>query len=105
MVRRALLHSRGRLSFLVGDDIREGHEGDFVFAPRNTCHAFWVDSETAAFFMATRPPDLNSPWPKWRCEPPTRNPALGATPPSNITDEQYRRYKMENLPGPIPRIP
>lgn len=48
----------GELTFLVGDEIRKGHKGDFVFVPRNTRHAFRVGSETAVFLNGYTPAGL-----------------------------------------------
>ena len=93
----------GELTFLVGDDIRPGKAGDFVFVPRNTRHAFRVDSETAAFLNGYTPASIELAVAECAMPAPTRTiPPKGATPPPNMTPEQSRRYGMDNLPGPNP---
>ena len=48
----------GECTFLVGDEIKVGRKGDFVFVPRNTRHAFRVDSDTAVFLNGYTPAGL-----------------------------------------------
>jgi hypothetical protein len=96
----------GDITFLVGDEIREGHKGDFVFVSRNTRHAFRVDSETAAFLNGYAPAGLELAIAEMAMPAPSRTiPPRGATSPPAMSDEQYRRYGMDNLPGPNPLAP
>ena len=46
----------GEITFLVGDKITTARTGDYVMVPRNTPHAFRVESEQCDSSMATRPP-------------------------------------------------
>lgn len=93
----------GDLTFLVGDEIREGHKGDFVFVPRNTRHAFRVDSDTAAFLNGYTPSGLELAVAELAMPAPSRTiPPKGATLAPNLSDEDYRRYGMDTVPGPNP---
>lgn len=93
----------GECSSLVGEEISTARAGDFVFVPRNTRHAFRVESETAVFLNGYTPAGLElavienaMPAPERVLPPP------GATPMPQLTPEQYRRYGMDNAPGPNP---
>lgn len=93
----------GGLTFLVGEEIRTAGKGDFVFVPRNTRHAFRVDSETAAFLNGYSPSGLELAVAELAVPAPSRTiPPKGATPPPAMTPELMRRYGMDNLPGPNP---
>jgi quercetin dioxygenase-like cupin family protein len=93
----------GSLTFLVGDEIREGHKGDFVFVPRNTRHAFRVDSETAVFLNGYTPAGLERAVTELAMPAPSRTiPPKNATHMPKMTPDDYRRYGMDNLPGPNP---
>jgi quercetin dioxygenase-like cupin family protein len=95
----------GEITFLVGDDIKVGRKGDFVFVPRNTRHAFRVEKE-AAFLNGYTPAGLELAIAEMAMPAPSRSiPPKGATPPPNMSDEQYRRYGIDNLPGPNPLAP
>ncbi len=50
----------GEITFLVGDEIKTGRSGDFIMVPRNTRHAFRVDSETARFLNGYTPASLEA---------------------------------------------
>lgn len=50
----------GEIAVLVGDEIRTAHKGDFVMVPRNTRHAFRVESETARFLNGYTPASLEA---------------------------------------------
>ncbi len=96
----------GEITFLLGEEIRVGRKGDFVFVPRNTRHAFRVDSETAVFLNGYTPAGLELAVREMAMPAPKREiPPRGATPPPQMTEEQYRRYGMVNLPGPNPLAP
>lgn len=93
----------GEVSFLVGTEIKHGVKGDFVFVPRNTRHAFRVESETAAFLNGYTPAGLELAIEEMAMPAPSRTiPPKGATPPPNMNPEQYRRYGMDNAPGDDP---
>ncbi|MBV8702070.1 MAG: hypothetical protein JO118_00025 [Acetobacteraceae bacterium] len=93
---------QGEITFLVGDEIKAGRKGDFVFVPRNTRHAFRVDKE-AAFLNGYTPAGLELAIAEMAMPAPSRTiPPTGATPLPNMSPEQYRRYGMDNLPGPNP---
>lgn len=93
----------GEVTFLVDDEIREGRKGDFVFVPRNTRHAFRVDSETAAFLNGYAPAGLELTVAELAMPAPFRTiPPKNATPPPPMTPELMRRYGMDNVPGPNP---
>ena len=96
----------GDLTFLVGEDIRTAHSGDFVFVPRNTRHAFRVDSATAKFLNGYTPASLEAAVVELALPAPERViPPKGATPMPQLSAEQLRRYGMDNLPGPNPLAP
>lgn len=93
----------GDITFMVAGEIRTGGKGDFVFIPRDTPHAFRVDSDTASFLNGYTPSGLELAVTECAMPAPTRTiPPKGATPPPNMSEEQYRRCGMENLPGPNP---
>ena len=96
----------GECTFLVGEEIRTASAGDFVFVPRNTRHAFRVDSETAKFLNGYTPAGLELSIIEHGMPAPTRTiPPKGATPPPAMTPELMRRYGMDNVPGPNPLAP
>ena len=95
--------TKGEVTFLVGEEIKKGKAGDFVFVPRNTRHAFRVDSETAEFLNGYTPAGLELAVAEMAMLAPSRTiPPKGATPPPAVTPELMRRYGMENVPGPNP---
>ena len=96
----------GELTFLVGDEIRSARQGDFVFVPRNTRHAFRVDSEVAKFLNGYTPSGLEMSVVEQAMPAPRREiPPKGATPPPAMTPELMRRYGMDNVPGSNPLAP
>ena len=98
--------TKGEITFLVGDEIRQARAGDFVFVPRDTRHAFRVNSETAEFLNGYTPAGLELAVMECAMPAPSRTiPPKGATPPPDMSEEQYRRYGMDNLPGPNPLAP
>ena len=97
------LIQEGELTILVGDNIRTAREGDFVYVPRNTRHAFRVDSETAKFLNGYTPSGLEMAVVEQAMPAPRREiPQKGATPPPAMTPELMRRYGMDNVAGPNP---
>ena len=96
----------GELTFLIGDDVIKGRAGDFVFVPRNTRHAFRVDSDTAVFLNGYTPAGLELAITENGLPAPTRTiPPKGATTPPVMTPELMRRYGMDDAPGPNPLAP
>lgn len=95
----------GKITFLVDDEIKTGAKGDLVFVPRNTSHAFRVD-EKAAFLNGYAPSGLELAIAEMAMPAPSRTiPPKGATTPPDMSEEHYRRYGMDNLPGPNPLAP
>lgn len=93
----------GEVTFMIGDDIRTASKGDFVYVPRNTPHAFRVDSETAMFLNGYTPAGLELAVIEHALPAPARTiPPKGATPPPAMTPALMRRYGMDNVPGPNP---
>lgn len=93
----------GEVTFLVGDETRTSRAGDFVFVPRNTRHAFRVDSEVCTLLNGYTPSGLELAVVEMGRPAPSRTiPPKGATPPPHLSDDQLRRYGMINLPGPNP---
>ena len=71
--------------------------------PRNTRHAFRVDSDTAKFLNGYTPASLEAAVMELALPAPERAiPPPGATPPPRLTPEQMRRYGVDNVPGPNP---
>jgi quercetin dioxygenase-like cupin family protein len=93
----------GEISFLLGDEIKTGVKGDFVFVPRNTRHAFRVESDTVAFLNGYTPAGLELAVAELAMPAPRRTiPPKGATPAPAMTPYLMRRYGMDNVPGPNP---
>ncbi len=96
----------GEITFLIDEQIKTSGKGDFVFVPRNTRHGFRVDSEIATFLNGYTPAGLELAVAELALPAPERViPPKGATPMPVMSDEQYRRYGMDNLPGPNPLAP
>ena len=91
---------------LVGDEIKTGLTGDFLMVPRNTRHAFRVDSETARFLNGYTPASLEAALVEF-ATPATERvlPPKGASPSIKMTPELLKRYGMDMLPGPDPLRP
>jgi len=96
-----ILH--GEITFLVDDKIMTGRTGDFVLVPRNTRHAFRVDSETASFLNGYTPASLEAALVEHAMPAPERVlPPQGASRAIKMTPELLSRYGMDMLPGPDP---
>ena len=96
----------GEITFLVGDDIHTAHTGDFVVVPRNTVHAFRIDSETAHFLNGYTPAsmealiaDMGTPTTE-RVLPPK-----DFKPPQTPNAGPMGKYGLDWLPGPDPLRP
>ena len=93
----------GDISFLVGEGMIEGHTGDFVWVPRNTRHAFRVNSDTAVILNGYTPSGLEQSVIAHGLPAPSRTiPPKGATAPPNPSAADMRLYGMDNSPGPNP---
>jgi quercetin dioxygenase-like cupin family protein len=96
----------GEITFLFGEDIRTARTGDFLMIPRNTRHAFRVDSETARFLNGYTPASLEAALVELATSATERT-----LPPKNISTtiimnaDRLRRYGMDMLPGPDPLRP
>ena len=99
----------GEITFLVGDKVKTARTGDFVVVPRNTRHAFRVDSETARFLNGYTPASLEACVVEWAMRTTER-----VLPPKNVSPtmaifatkpELLSRYGMDILPGPDPLRP
>jgi quercetin dioxygenase-like cupin family protein len=96
----------GEFTFLIGDEIMTGRTGDFILVPRNTRHAFRVDSETASFLNGYTPASLEAYLVEHAMPADKRVlPPKGISPPYKLTPELLSRYGMEILPGPDPLRP
>jgi quercetin dioxygenase-like cupin family protein len=96
----------GEITFLVGGEVKTARTGDFIMVPRNTPHAFRVDSETARFLNGYTPASLEAALVELAM------PAIERVlPPKNtsrvitMNAERLRRYGMDMLPGPDPLHP
>ncbi len=96
----------GEITFLVADEIKTSRTGDFLMVPRNTRHAFRVDSETARFLNGYTPASLEAMIVEL-ATPATERvlPPKNAYPIIEITPELLSRYGMDMLPGPDPLRP
>ena len=96
----------GEIAFLIGDEIKTARKGDFVVVPRDTRHAFRVDSETAAFLNGYTPASLELAVTELALPATERViPPPGTAPLPNMTPEQLQRYGMDVVPGPNPLAP
>jgi quercetin dioxygenase-like cupin family protein len=96
----------GEIAVLVGDEIKIGRTGDFLMVPRNTRHAFRVDSETARFLNGYTPASLEACLVELAMPATERVlPQKGASPIIKMTPELLKRYGMDMLPGPDPLRP
>jgi Cupin domain len=92
----------GEITFLLGDEVLVARQGDFLMVPRDTRHAFRVDSETAHFLNASLEAavtELAMPA-QGRVLPPK-----GLSPMPRMTPEQLHRYGTDVIPGPDPLRP
>lgn len=96
----------GEITLLVGDEVRTARKGDFLTVPRNTRHAFRVDSETARFLNGYTPASLEALVVELATPAGERTlPPKGATAPPAMRPDLLRRYGMDVLPGPDPLRP
>lgn len=96
----------GEITLLVGDEIRTARKGDFVMVPRDTRHAFRVDSETARFLNGYTPASMEALVIE-RGTPTNERvlPPKNMGPPPMMNASLPGRYGMDALPGPDPLRP
>jgi quercetin dioxygenase-like cupin family protein len=96
----------GEITFLVGDEIKTARTGDYVMVPRNTRHAFRVESDTVRFLNGYTPASLEAYVVEWAMPAPERVvPPEGVSPTMEhlaTNPELLSRYGMDLLPGPDP---
>ena len=96
----------GEITFLIGEEIKTSRTGDFMMVPRNTRHAFRVDSETASFLNGYTPASLEAALVELAMPATERAlPPKGAARTITMTPELLSRYGMDMLPGPDPLRP
>jgi quercetin dioxygenase-like cupin family protein len=96
----------GDITFLVGEEIKNARKGDFLMVPRNTLHAFRVDSDTARILNGFTPASMEALIVEI-AKPATERvlPPKGPPPSITMTPKQLARYGMDWLPGPDPLRP
>ena len=96
----------GQITLLVGEEIRVARKGDFVMVPRDTRHAFRVDSPTARFLNGYTPASMEALITELATPATARTlPPPGAAPQPRMAPGSLRRYGMDVLPGPDPLRP
>lgn len=96
----------GEITFMIRDEIRTARAGDFLMVPRNTRHAFRVDSSTARFLNGYTPASLEAALVELAMPATERGlPPKGISPIITMTPELLSRYGMDMLPGPDPLHP
>jgi len=99
----------GEITFWVGGEIKTARTGDYVMVPRNTPHAFRVESETVRFLNGYTPASLEAYVVEWAMPAPERVvPPKGVSPTMEFlatNSELLSRYGMDILPGPDPLRP
>ena len=96
----------GEITLLVGDEIRTARKGDFIMVPRNTRHAFRVNSETARFLNGYTPASMEALIVELATPTTERTlPPKGVVAPPAMNPDLLRRYGMDALPGPDPLRP
>lgn len=96
----------GEITLLVGDEIRTARKGDFVVVPRDTRHAFRVDSDTARFLNGYTPASMEALIIE-RGVPTAERvlPPKDTGPPPVMGSVLPGRYGLDALPGPDPLRP
>ncbi|MBV9085173.1 MAG: cupin domain-containing protein [Acidobacteriaceae bacterium] len=95
----------GEITFLVATKSRPASRAtsSSYLATRGT---HFESTKKPPSSTAIRRQASNSPLLRWACRPPSRTiPPKNATPPPIMNEKQYRRYGMDNLPGPNPLAP
>ena len=96
----------GEITLLTGEEVRTARTGDFIMAPRDTPHAFRVDSETARFLNGYTPASMEALIVGMGTPATLRAlPPRGSTAPSRPTPSLFRRNGMEAVPGSDPLRP
>jgi quercetin dioxygenase-like cupin family protein len=97
----------GTITFLLEDELRIATKGAFVMIPRNTRHAFRVDSDTARFLNGYTP----ASWEAMIAEFGKRTQQLTLPPPGPVvaggqmSEELLTRYGLVWLDEPDPLLP
>jgi quercetin dioxygenase-like cupin family protein len=99
----------GEITFLIGEEVKTARTGDYIVVPRDTPHAFRVDSETARFLNGYTPASLEACVVEMAL-PTTKRvlPPKNASPTMEIFakhPELLSRYGLEVAPGPDPLRP
>jgi len=93
----------GQITLLVGEETRAASKGDFVMVPRDTRHAFRVDSPTARFLNGYTPASLEALITELATPATARTlPPPGVAPQPRMTPDSLRRYGMDILAEPDP---
>ena len=96
----------GEMTVLIGDEVKTARTGDFLMVPRNTRHAFRVDSETARFLNGYTPASLEACLVEMAMPATERAlPPKNASPIITMNPERLRRDGMDMLPGFAPLRP
>ena len=96
----------GEITLLIGDEIRAARRGDFVMVPRDTPHAFRVDSDTARFLNGYTPASMEALVIERAARATERVlPPKGMGPPPVMGSVLPGRYGLDALPGPDPLRP
>ena len=96
----------GEITLLVGDEIRQARKGDYIMVPRDTRHAFRVESETARFLNGYTPASMEALIVELATPATARTlPPEGAAAPPKMNPDLLHRYGMDVLPGPDPLRP
>ena len=98
----------GEITFLLGEEIKRAGRGDFVMVPRDTRHAFRVESDTARILNGYTPASMEALVAEMGRPAAARVlPPQGPPPPPSgpRTPGGFTRYGLEWLPGPDPLRP
>ena len=95
--------SRADITFLIGEDMIEGHAGDFVWIPRNTRHAFRVDSDEAVILNGYTPSGAGAvDHRQGNARDDAHHSAQGRDVAPAPTAAEMRLWGMDGAPGPNP---
>ena len=96
----------GEITLLIGDEIKTARKGDFVVVPRDTSHAFRVDSETARFLNGYTPASMEALVVERQAHDRACPPPQNGGPAADHEVRLVRPVRArEALPGPDPLRP
>ena len=96
----------GQMTILVGDTLVTARKGDYLVVPRNTRHAFRVDSDTARILNGYTPGSMEMMVVEMAKRATERAlPPKGPPPSTAMAPELLARYGLIWLPGPDPLRP